>query len=63
MTTAPDGPVASRVRLPLTDVTIGGVESQTNTWNDPVDVFPYASVAVSVTVVKLSGKRLPDGIE
>jgi hypothetical protein len=44
-------------------VTTGGNASSTVTWKLHIDELPAASVAVHVTVVEPSGKKLPNGGE
>ena len=51
------------MRFGLTNVKTGGVVSRTVTVNVFVDVFPAASVAVTVTYVVPIGKNEPGGIE
>ena len=57
--TAPAGLVASRV-MGGGIVIEGAVVSTTITWNEADPGLPCESVAVQVTVVLPSGKRLPD---
>ena len=62
VTTAPAGPLASRVRSAGT-VTEGGVVSPTVTWKEALPLLPLLSVAVQVTVVGPSGKFVPEAGE
>src|SRR5262245_38842539 len=59
LTSAPPGPIASRVMSAGT-VTDGAVVSWTVTWNDACAEFERASVAVQFTVVVPTGKPVPE---
>ena len=62
LTAAPEGPVASAVRLPGT-VTAGGVVSTTVTLKPPVATFPAASAAEQLTAVVPRAKVEPEAGE
>src|SRR5712691_1165170 len=58
-TVAPRGPVASAVIVPGS-TRVGGVVSWTVTWNEPVAVLPWASVAVQRTATVPRGNVDPE---
>ena len=63
VTTAPDGPVASRTRSLLHEVIVGGVVSRTVTVNVFTVQLPTRSNTVTVTVVVPIAKTVPAAFE
>jgi len=63
MTIAPHSPGSFDTVMSAVQVITGGSVSTTVTVNKQVLVFPAASVAVHVTVVVPTGKKLPDAGE